>query len=178
MSSITSEFSNNNCLPYPSAAIALTYDIEEGIHKVVPFTYNKLTGVFDFDFSGSFSPSTSVIHDNTVYLNGSSFGGIYLVNDIGPNIVAWCENTANADVGTVRILEKPIVIHTNQIAVEPDANNDQAMVESDTPFDLENGTSANNSNTTYLFKKPLIVTYTVGGARKYRMFNTHYNPNA
>ena len=145
---------------------------------MVPFTYNKSTGVLDFDFSGSFSASTSIDTNTTAYVQGASFGGVNLVNDIGPNIVAWCEGPeVNADVGTVKIVENPIVVRTSQIAVGREPNSDNTMEESDTPFDFENasGSSENNWNATYLFRKPLVVSYTVSGIKKYRMFNTQFD---
>lgn len=175
MSSAVRQLANNTRLPNPSAVVALTY----GTYQVVPFTYNKSSGVLDFDFSGTFSASTSISTNDTVYVQGASFSAAHLVNDIGPNIVAWCESEVNADSGSVKIVEKPIVIRTNQIAVGREPNGYDTMQESDTPFDFENasGSAATNFNATYLFKKPLVVTYTVSGLRKYRMFNTQFEGN-
>ena len=176
MSSIIRQFANNTRLPYPSPAVILSYDND----KVVPFTYNKSNGVLDFDFSTGFTVSTGINTNNTLYIQGASFNAIHNVTDIGPNIVAWCEGTeVTADVGSVKILEKPIVVRTNQIAVTRDPNNDDTMEESDTPFDFENasGTVATSYNATYVFKKPLVITYTIEDVRKYRMFNTQFEGN-
>jgi hypothetical protein len=150
--------------------VVLTY----GDNQVVPFTLNKSSGVLDFDFSGSFSATTTIDTNQTAYVQGASFSALHIVNDIGPNIVAWCEQEANADSGSVEIVEKPIVVRSNQIAVGREPNSDNTMEESDVAFDFENasGSVSNNFNATYLFKKPLVVTYTVNGVRKYRMFNT------
>lgn len=175
MTSVIRHLANNTRLPQPCAAVILSYD-----DKVVPFTYNKSNGVLDFDFSTGFTVSTGIDTNNTLYIQGASFNAIHNVTDIGPNIVAWCEGTeVNADVGSVEIVEKPIVVRTNQIAVTRDPNNDNTMEESDTPFDFESasGTVATNYNATYVFKKPLVVTYTRGGDRKYRMFNTQFEGN-
>jgi len=179
MSSVSRKFSNNNLLPYPSEVVALSYS-NNGVNTVVPLTYNKLNGVLDFDFSGSFSASTNINGVTTAYVTGASFGAIHLVSDIGPNIVAWCENQEYVDAGTVRIVEKPIVVRVNQIAVGKKPHLLRGMDTSSTPFDFENisGTSANNFNATYLFKKPLVVTYTKTSegvtTREYRIFNTQY----
>lgn len=176
MSSVIRQFANNTRLPYPSPAVVLTY----GNNKVVPFTYNKSNGVLDFDFSTGFTVSTGITNGNTVYIQGASFSAIHNVSDIGPNIVAWCEGTqVNADVGSVKIVEKPIVVRTNQIALTREPDNDTTMEESDTPFDFESasGTVATNYNATYVFKKPLVVTYTIEDVRKYRMFNTQFEGN-
>ena len=176
MSSVTRNFKTNTRLAYPSAVVALTYDD----NNVVPFTFNKSNGVLDFDFSGSCSVSTIISADNTAYVQGASFSAIHMVNDIGPNIVAWCEGPrVGADVGTVKILEKPIVVRTNQIAVGRTPNSDNTMTESDTPFDFDNasGSAANNFNATYLFRKPMVVTYTIASVRKFRMFNTQFEGN-
>ena len=174
MSSVMRSFANKTQLPYPAGVVVLVY----GDNQVVPFTFNKSTGVLDFDFSGSFSASTEINSGQTAYVRGASFGDVSLVNNIGPNIVAWCEGPeVLADAGTVKIVEKPIVVRTNQIAVSREPNSDTTMEESDTPFDFENvsGLAANNFNATYLFKKPLVVTYTVSAVRKYRMFNTQFS---
>lgn len=176
MTSVLRQLANNTRLPYPSPAVALTY----GDDKLVPFTYNKSNGVLDFDFSTGFTASTSIDSENTVYIQGASFNALHNVTDIGPNIVAWCEGTeVNADIGSVRIVEKPIVVRTNQIAVTQRPNSNDAMSESDTPFDFESasGTLATSYNASYVFKKPLVLTYTIAGIRKYRMFNTQFEGN-
>jgi hypothetical protein len=173
MTSVLRQLANNTRLPHPIPAIVLTYSN----NKVVPFTYNKSSGVLDFDFSGSFTVSSGIDNNNSIYIQGASFNAIHNVSDIGPNIVAWCEGSqVNADVGSVKILEKPIVVRTNQISVTRRADNDYTMHESDTPFDFESasGTVVTSYNTTYVFKKPLVVTYTMAGDRKYRMFNTQF----
>jgi hypothetical protein len=176
MTSVLRQLANNTRLPYPSPAVTLTY----GDNKVVPFTYNKSNGVLDFDFSTGFTASTSIDSNNTVYIQGASFNALHNVTDIGPNIVAWCEGSqVNADVGSVKIVEKPIVVRTNQIAVLREPDDNEAMHESDTPFDFESasGSVATNYNATYVFKKPLVLTYTREGERKYRMFNTQFEGN-
>jgi len=176
MSSILRYIANNKQLPAPFGAVVLSY----GDNQVVPFTYNKMNGVLDLDFSGPFSASTEINANDTVYVRGASFGGIHLVNDIGPNIVAWCEGSnVNADAGSVKIVEKPIIVRTNQLSVGRDPNGDNTMEESDAPFDFEkaSGSPADQYNATYLFRKPLVVTYTVQSVRKYRMFNTQFEGN-
>ena len=173
MSSTIRQVASNKQLPYPFPVVTLTY----GSNQVVPFTLNKSTGVLDFDFSGTFSASTT-INESTAYVRGALFGAVSCVNDIGPNIIAWCEGPgANADVGTVSIVEKPLVVRTNQIAVGREPNSDETMRESTTPFSFEeaSGSLANNYNATYLFRKPLVVTYTSSSVRKYRMFNTQFS---
>ena len=173
MSSVLRSTADNRRLPYPFGVVVLVY----GDNQVVPFTYDRQTGVLDFDFSGTFSANTSIDTNTTAYVQGASFGAIHNVNDIGPNIAAWCESQASADVGSVTMQERPIVVRTAQIAVGREPNSDDTMTESDTPFDFDSasGSVSNNYNATYLFKKPLVVTYTVSGTRKYRMFNTQFD---
>jgi hypothetical protein len=175
MSSVNRQFANNGRLPSPFSAVVLTY----GSNQVVPFTYNKNTGVLDFDFSGDFASDTVIEDNDTAYVQGASFGALRMVNNIGPNIVAWCEDEGGADAGSVVIHEKPIVVRTNQIAVGRESNNDNTMVESTTPFDFEkaSGTAANKFNATFLFRKPLVVKYTKTGTVYYRMFNTQMEGN-
>jgi hypothetical protein len=172
MSSVTRHFANNTTLPKPFGVVTITY----GDKQVVPLTYNKNTGVLDFDFSGDFAADTS-IDINTAYVQGASFGALRMVNDIGPNIVAWCEDQAGADAGSVVIHEKPIVVRSNQIAVGREPNSDEAMEESSDPFDFEkaSGSADNKFNATFLFMKPLVVKYTKTGTVYYRMFNTQFS---
>ncbi len=182
MASITRSFANNIRLPYPFPATVMTYGDGGDYNQVVPLTYDKKTGVLDFDFSGTFS-AEEPIFTNTAYVQGASFNAVRQVTDIGPNIVAWCENSdANeypADEGSVVIHEKPIIVRTNQIAIGREPNNSAAMAESDAPFDFEyaSGNAANNFNATFLFKKPLVVKYTVESVVKYRMFNSQFEGN-
>lgn len=174
MTSVLRGFSNNTRLPYPSCVVTCTY----GDDQVVPFTFDKSTGVLDFNFSTGFTVSTSIDSNTSAYVQGASFQAIHLVNDIGPNIKAWLVNDG-ADSGSVRIHEKPIVVRTSQIAVTREPNSDDVFQESQIPFDFENasGNLANNWNATYLFKKPLVVTYTKTSVRYYRMFNTQFEGN-
>ena len=174
MTSVLRGFSNNSRLPYPSAVVTCTY----GDNQVVPFTFDKGTGVLDFNFSTGFTVTTDIDSNTSVYVQGASFQGIHLVNDIGPNIKAWLVNDG-ADSGSVRIHEKPIVVRTSQIAVARYPNDDDAITESQLPFDFENasGSLANNWNATYLFKKPLVVTSTKSSVRYYRLFNTQFEGN-
>ena len=180
MTSVLRTVAENRRLPAPSNVIALLYDAgnEDG-YQVVPMTFNKATGVLDFDFSGSFSASTDIQDNDTAFVQGASFAALHLVNDIGPNIVAWCETNAEADSGSVRIVEKPIVVRANQLLLDKDPNSIGSMEESDTPYDFENasGSAANTFNVTYLFKKPLVVTYTKSSIRKYRIFTTQFEGN-
>ena len=175
MSSTLSRFADNIRLPHPFPIVTMVYGPNNEF--MVPFTYNKTNRVLDFDFSGTFNADTTINRTTTAYVYGTSFNDIHAVSDIGPNIVAWCETEVGADVGTVRIVEKPIVVRTNHIAVGREPNNDCAMQESNTPFDFESssGSPANNYGATYLFRKPLVVTYTIEGVVKYRMFNTQFS---
>ena len=172
---------DNRTLPHPSTAVVLMYEYEGVPKQIVPFTYDRQTGVLDFDFSGSFNETGTIRSNDTAYVQGASFGAVHLVNDIGPNIVAWLENNG-ADTGSVRIHEKPIVVRTNQIAIGREPNDDQTFAESSTPFAFDDvsGSISNNWNATYLFRKPLVVTYTKtteGTSRYYRMFNTQFEGN-
>lgn len=173
MSSASRVISNNIRLPGPFSALVLSY----GNNQVVPFTFNKVNGVLDFDFSGTFDANTSISSNQTAYVQGASFGALHVVNDIGPNIVAWCQTQAGANVGSVKIYEKPLIVRTNQISVGRAPNSDNTMIESTRPFEFDtaSGTTSNSFNATYLFKKPLVVTYTSSGTVKYRMFNTHFD---
>jgi hypothetical protein len=178
MSSVTRSFANNTRLPYPFPVHVMTYGDGGDYNQVVPLTYDKKTGVLDFDFSGTFSANEEIF-GNTAYVQGASFNAVRQVTDIGPNIVDWCETTGGADEGSVVIHEKPIIVRTNQIAIGREPNSSGTMSESDTPFDFEyaSGNAANNFNATFLFKKPLVVKYTEASVVKYRMFNSQFEGN-
>jgi len=176
MTSVIRQFSNNSRLPDPFPAVALIY----GDYQAVPLTYDKLTGVLDFDFSSGFSASTDIHTNDSIYFRGCSLNAILPVSDIGPNMVAWLEGgEVGADSGSVKVVEKPIVVRANQVALGRDPNSDDVMEESDVPFDFDkaSGTVTSSYNATYLFKKPLVVEYTVASVKKYRMFNTQFEGN-
>jgi hypothetical protein len=174
MSSVVRYVQNNSAGLQPTGVVVPTY----GANKVVPFILDKQTGILDFDFSTGFAVNTNINGTNTVYIAGQSFNSLRNVTDIGPNIKAWCESRASADVGSVTIYEKPIVVRANQIAYPREPNSDNSMTESNDPISFENASGDDTTDyySTYLFKKPLIVTYTVSGIRRYRMFNTHFSP--
>lgn len=174
MTSVLRSMANNTRLPYPSLVVALMY----GNDQLVPFKLDKTTGVLDFDFSTGFTVSTSINGSDSAFVQGASFQAIHMVNDIGPNIKAWLVENG-ADSGSVKIYEKPIVVRASQISVGDEPDDDDAFGEREAPWDFDNasGNGANNWNATYLFKKPLVVTYTKDGTRYYRMFTTQFEGN-
>jgi len=168
--------SSNNSLPNPGAVVALVYGGNPD--KPVPFTYDRVTGTLDFDFSTGFTNNTTISRNTTMYIRGSSLSAIHNVRAIGPNIVDWLVTKGYADVGTVALYETPIVVRANLVAYgNGEPNDDNTMIESETPwnFNEASGDSTTEYFSTFLFKKPLIVTYTKTGTRKYRLFNTQFD---
>jgi hypothetical protein len=173
-------------LPKPSNVVTPTY-YSDGNDIAVPFTFNKQGGILDFDFSGDFSASTSISSNNTIFVQGSSFTALRVVNKLGPNFIAWCEDSNNnldgsaADTGSVVLHNTPVVVRANQLAIdlEPNSiNSFEAGIDNPVNFELSAGSdTTNNYYTTYLFRTPLVIEYKVGGVKKYAIFNTQFEGN-
>ena len=178
---------SGEALPKPNNVVTPTYS-SGGNDLAVPFTFNKRGGVLDLDFSGDFSASTDINSGNPIYVQGSTFTALRVVNSLGPNFIAWCENGANhlagdaADAGSVVLYSKPVVVRANQLQInlDPDADIDAFGAGFTTPvnFELAAGSAATNDYySTYLFRTPLVIQYKVSGETKYAAFNTQFEGN-
>jgi hypothetical protein len=188
MSSVTRFKISGQALPKPANVITPTYTVGDN-YLAVPFTFNKQGGVLDFDFSGGFTAATDINRTNTIFIQGSTFTALRMVNSLGSNFVAWCENAANhldeqaADAGSVVLYSRPVVVRANQLAInlQPDENVEAFGAGFTTPinFELAAGSlSTNDYYTTYLFRTPLVIQYTVSGATKYAVFTTQFEGNS
>lgn len=188
MTSVTRFKISGQALPKPNGVITPTYT-SDGNDLVVPFTFNKQGGVLDFDFSGGFTAATTINRTDTAFIQGSTFTALRMVNSLGPNFISWCENGANhldgeaADVGSVVLYNKPVVVRANQLAInlQPDDNVEAFGAGFTTPinFELAAGSlSTNDYYTTYLFRTPLVIQYAVSGVTQYAVFNTQYEANS
>jgi hypothetical protein len=177
MSSVLSGFRGRSDLPIPNGAVVVSFLDGDDNSLPVPFTFNN--GILDMDFSSGFSSNKSIETDNA-YLR-YSINALHLVTGIGPNLIAWMENAGGADAGSVRMYDNAIVIRANAIQPFTNVDSEEPNVEnvtgtSSTPYNFTNsaGSVANNNYySTYLFKKALVLQYTVEGTTQYRFFNSH-----
>lgn len=178
MKSVISYTASQRNLPNPDGLVVLTYFDVNNNDVVVPIVYNKRTLVIDFDFSSGFDASTSIGSSQTAFVRGQSFGSDQLVLGIGPNIISWLETSGSADAGTVQVYELPIVCRVNQLEINQEPNNVNAMRTSSTPFSFDQaaGSPTNNYYSTYVFRKPLVVQYLNSGTLEYRIFTTQWSP--
>ena len=166
--------------PKPMNVIHLTYDSGD-IQAPIPLTYNKQGGVLDLDFSGDFSATTEINTNRTFYVQGSTFTAVHIVNSIGANLVAWATNELGADSGSVTMYKNPVVVRANgvQLNLVPDSV-DSWQTGITTPVDFESAAGSpilNNYYSTYLFKAPLVLRYTVGGSVEYAVMATQFEGN-
>ncbi len=142
----------------------------------LPYKYNKRTNELDFDFSGAFQSDTSIGTTRTMYARASSFNANRNVLKIGPNIIAWMEDQGGADAGSVTVQEYPIVVRANVLAldVEPNSLQGSSTYSYELSFEQSAGTVSNNYVSTFLYKKPLVLKYTVSGEVRYRVFASQW----
>jgi len=173
MSSVLRAYASNIVLPQPDCVVAISYN---GLP--IQFSYDRRTATLDFIFENGFNVNANINRTTTMYIRGSSKGGIHLVDKIGPNFIAWLQTTEGVDVGTISIHEKPVVFHANLLLEGREPNNDHSMFEStsEISFAKSPGNQANNYFTTYLFKSPLVLKYTKSGILYYRCFTTQFSP--
>ena len=124
-----------------------------------------------------FTNTTTIDTNNTLYVRGQPFNDISLVQRLGANFISWCENSSdvNADAGTVSIYERGIVVHANVLQNNLDPNSVDVMTSNETfpiSFETSVGAPADSYLSTYLFKKPLVITFLEGAIRKYKAFLT------
>jgi hypothetical protein len=193
MTSITRFKISGQALPKPGGVITPTFSSGSN-DLAVPFTFNKQGGVLDFNFSGGFTAATSIQRTETVFVQGSTFTALSMVNSVGPNFIAWCENGANnlldgsgnpaaADAGSVVLYNKPIIVRANQLEInlQPDNNVESFNSGFTTPinFELAAGSQTiNNYYTTFLFRTPMVIEYKVSGITLYAVFNTQFEGNS
>ena len=120
-----------------------------------------------------------------MFFRGQNFGGISLVQSLGPNFVAWCESSLTADAGTVELYEAPIVVSANMVAPNMNPNNGESS-ESTNPISFESaaGTVAGQYCKTLVFMKPMVISYkrtdveTDTQTQYYRWFYQNFEGNS
>lgn len=176
MSSVIRYYPNASRLPNPVGCVLMMYS-NGGNDYPMPFTFDKSTGTLDLDFINGFTETTTINTNTTLYVRGQPFNDISLIQRLGANFISWCENSSdvNADADTVSIYERGIVVPANILENNLEPNSNSVMTSNqNTPISFETsvGVPADSYLSTYLFKKPLVITFLEGGTRKYKAFLT------
>ena len=179
MTSVLRQTANPSYLPQPQACCVITYTDALGATAPVPFFFDKKESALDIAFVNGFNSSTEVDGDDQdKYFRGSVYnGGANLVLKLGPNFISWCQNSLDADVGSVKLVEKPIVVKANVVAVDREPNSDVALTsESSVPISYEDASGPAESDyySTVLFKKAMVISYRRSGTTYYRGFLTQF----
>jgi hypothetical protein len=145
-----------------------------GFKQPFPWRFNRQTQAIDLDFVDGFT-NTTELDGEGVFFRGQQFGGLHLVQRLGPRFVEWCENELTADVGTVRLHEAPVVVNANTVAAKQEPIEDETE-ESTSEFNFESaiGTAEGQYCKTLVFMKPMVITFTRGGTRYYRWFTQSF----
>ena len=180
MTSIVRSHFSGRSLPSAPGFIPATFTNSEGYNQPFPWRYNKQTQAIDLAFVDGFSSSTT-IGASSVFFRGQQFGGLRLVQALGPNFITWCETNTDilADAGSVRIHEAPVVVNANLVA--PSQNpNDAATNEETFPvsFETSAGTEVGQYCKTLVFMRPMVIKYTRSGTEYYRWFSQNFEGNS
>ena len=180
MTSLYSSYSLGATLPNPAEFILCTYNSPNGYQAPFPWRFNKQTQALDLEFVNGFTASTN-LSENERYFRGQQFRALHNVLRLGPNFIAWCESgmSAAADVGSVELVEKPIVCYANMVCPQENPNS-SATDTSTVPISFEEGAGPENSSylKTMIFLKPLVIKYTVSGTTTYRYFTNNFEGNS
>ena len=177
MTSIHRTYALGSRLPHPAEYVMCSYSTPDGYEAPFPWRFNKQTQAIDLEFVHGFNASTS-LNDNPLYLRGHPLRAVHNVIGLGPNFIAWMENSQSADAGSVRMVERPIICDANMVALGLDPNSGGTGSSSD-PISFESaaGPLVSDYQKTMVFLKPLVVRYTVGGNVNYRYFTNNTEGN-
>ena len=179
MTSVTRSFFSGRSLPTAAGFVPASFTNTSGYQQPFPWRFNKRTQQIDLDFVDGFTNATS-INSTPIFFRGQQFGGIQLVQGLGPNFINWCENNGSftADAGTVTLYEAPIVVSANMIAPYQNPNNAETQEETySISFESSAGTLEGQYCKTLIFMKPMVITYLTSGTRYYRWFNQNFEGN-
>ena len=181
MTSVIRSSGIGRSLPASAGFIPAYFTNTDGYSQPFPWRYNRRTQAIDLDFVDGFTVSTN-ISDDEMFFRGQNFGAVKLVQSLGANFIAWCEDgsgSITADVGTVELHEAPIVVNANMVAPNMNPNNAETQ-ESTEPIRFESaaGTVAGKFCKTLVFMKPMVITFTRSGTRYYRWFNQNFEGNS
>lgn len=164
-------------LPHPADFVMCSYSGPDGYEVPFPWRFNKQTQAIDLEFVNGFDASTG-LNDNPLYVRGHSLRAAHNVMGLGPNFVAWMENSMSADAGSVVMTEHPILCDANVVCPRQNPNSG-ATGSSTEPisFESSDGPLVSDYLKTMIFLKPLVVRYTVGGTVNYRYFTNNFEGN-
>ena len=174
MSSLLRSHFGARTLPGAIGFTPSTFTNSDGFLQPIPWRFNRQTQAIDLDYVDGFTNTTEINGDD-VFFRGQQFGGLHLVQSLGPRFVEWCENELTADAGTVRLHEAPVVVNANTVAAGQNPTVDDTA-ESTDPFNFESaiGTEAGQYCKTLVFMKPMVITYLRSGTRYYRWFTQSF----
>jgi hypothetical protein len=149
--------------------------------NVVLFPFSYSNGLLDISYSGNNFKSImvdvrNVEPDTETDLTVSLMSGPHLVTSLGENfkdyIRAW-RNTTIAANSPIQIHIAPQMMRVQETTVSA-SSSDSYTISTDAPVSDRyiNGSTANNYNTTYIFKTPLTISIVEGGVVKYITFRT------
>lgn len=178
MSSVIRSSLPSRSLPAAAGFIPAYFTNTAGYSQPFPWRFTKRTQAIDLEFVDGFTNSTG-LNDDEMFFRGQNFGGLRLVQSLGPNFIEWCENSLSADAGTVTLHEKPVVVNANMVAPNQNPNNAESQEQSyEFGFESAAGTAEGQYCKTLVFMKPMVITYLRSGTRYYRWFNQNFEGNS
>jgi len=164
-------------LPQPADFVMCSYFGPDGYEVPFPWRFNKQTQAIDLEFVNGFDASTG-LNDNPLYVRGQSLRAAHNVMGLGPNFVAWMENSESADAGSVVMTEHPILCDANVVCPRQNPNSGGSGSSTEPiSFESSDGPLVSDYLKTMIFLKPLVVRYTVGGTVTYRYFANNFEGN-
>jgi len=153
-------------------------------YVLLPFTYDN--GVLDMNARvPGFTPS-----DGEGDSNGFSWrmvkamGADGLVHTLGSNFITWITNYIDNSISNIRIVTAPVMTKV-QMSVPSNGSilNGQYCIrtgldEAPSSDEFVTGTPTSNYDTVYVFKTPLVISYTESGDTQYASLYTQFStPN-
>lgn len=177
MSSIHRSYALGSRMPSPADYVMCSYFGPDGHNVPFPWRFNKQTQAIDLAFVNGFDASTN-LNDDPLYVRGHSLRAAHNVLSLGPNFITWMETSQNADVGSVVMVERPILSDANVVAggLNPNSGG-TASSSSPISFEKAAGPLVSDYLKTMIFLKPLVIRYTVGGTTNYRYFTNNFEGN-
>ena len=177
MTSIHRVYALGSRLPHPADYVMCSYSGPDGYEVPFPWRFNKQTQAIDLEFMNGFDASTG-LNDQPLYVRGQSLRAAHNVLGLGPNFIAWMESSQSADVGSVVLVERPILCDANVVAGGLDPNSGATASSTDPiSFEKSAGPLVSDYLKTMIFLKPLVIRYTVGGNTEYRYFSNNFEGN-
>ena len=166
-------------LPAAPGFILAYYTNDDGLSVPFPWRFNRQTQFIDLEYVDGFTNSTG-ISDDEKFFRGQQFAGLHLVMGLGDKFIEWCENSIGADVGSVELYERPIVVNANAVAPSENPNSGETGGETTDVISFESaaGSAASKYLKTLIFMKPMVIRYTKSGTMYYRWFSNNFEGNS